>query len=120
MTPRHLRMPDGTELISHVPRPSARARQLAEEELAKCRRLLRPGQTLESPADDWAEVLIEPGPGSENASQEERNQALTDLFTGLTEAIRVHGCEVDLSDPSRIRVRGIRRPPGDPLLLPRS
>ncbi len=38
------------------------------------------------------------------ATKKERDNAICDLFMGLTDAIRKHGCEVDISNPKAIRV----------------
>ncbi len=39
------------------------------------------------------------------ATQDERDMALASMFLSLTNAIREHGCEVDMSDPDNIKVR---------------
>jgi len=38
------------------------------------------------------------------ASQEDKNNALSLLFIGLTDAITKHGCCVDISDPLNIKI----------------
>ncbi len=38
------------------------------------------------------------------ATQEERERAMTDLFSGLTDAIRKYGCKVDINNPRAIKV----------------
>lgn len=50
------------------------------------------------------EVVISKSPDMDNATEEERENAIADLFTGLSVAITKHGCRVDLSDPKNIRV----------------
>lgn len=51
------------------------------------------------------EVVISPDRAAlDAATQDERNGAIVDLFCGLTDAIRKHGCHVDLDDPNSIRV----------------
>lgn len=51
------------------------------------------------------EIIIEPGPLQKTATLSEANNALCDLFTGLSYAITRYGCTVDISDPSRIIVQ---------------
>lgn len=43
-------------------------------------------------------------PQLESATQQQRDDALADLFVGLSHAITEHGCRVDLTDPLKIRV----------------
>ncbi|MGZ4968014.1 MAG: hypothetical protein ACXV8O_01235 [Methylobacter sp.] len=50
------------------------------------------------------EVVISKSPAMEHATEAEREAAIADLFSGLTDAITKHGCQVDLSDPVNIRV----------------
>jgi hypothetical protein len=38
------------------------------------------------------------------ATQQERDSALTTLFIGLTKAITDYGCAVDISDPMNIKI----------------
>lgn len=40
------------------------------------------------------------------ADKNTKNEALTTLFVGLTNAIRNHGCNVDITDPLNIKIRG--------------
>lgn len=49
-------------------------------------------------------VLISAEPKLKQATQQEKNDALTDLFVGLSHAITEHGCQIDLTDPANIRV----------------
>jgi len=51
------------------------------------------------------ELVISPDRAAlDAATQGERDGALVDLFCGLTDAIRKHGCHVNLDDPNNIRV----------------
>jgi hypothetical protein len=49
-----------------------------------------------------AEAII--SPQLESATKQQRDDALTDLFVGLTHAITENGCRVDLDDPLNIMV----------------
>lgn len=50
------------------------------------------------------DVIISRSPAMDHATEEERESAIADLFSGLVVAITKHGCKVDLSDPANIRV----------------
>jgi predicted nucleotidyltransferase len=50
------------------------------------------------------DVVISLTPGMTYANRKEMDDSLTDLFTGLSDAISKHGCQVDLSDPANIKV----------------
>jgi hypothetical protein len=53
-------------------------------------------------------VVIEPS-SPEGITEDEANEALFELFTGLSEAISKYGCQVDISDPRRIVVTGAQK-----------
>jgi hypothetical protein len=74
---------------------------------------------FQEPDNDQLQLVITPGPLLQDATREEVDSALCNLFMGLSGAITRHACDVDISDPNRIVVTGTPRqlPEANPLRM---